>query len=88
MGVQARFWVSEAKQTTGADSPPAGGLIKLQAVGADENKQWSQYTPSGTIEISVTRPEAFEWFRTRLGKTIAITFDDVPEPSAPGSPSA
>lgn len=27
-----------------------------------ENKEWSKYTPSGNLTMSITNPDAFGWF--------------------------
>lgn len=38
-----------------------GGGTKVvlnAATTGDENKEWSQYTPSGTIEMHITNPDA------------------------------
>jgi len=39
-------------------------LVKLQAVtgGSDENKQWSKYTPSGSLHLTIDNPGAQEFF--------------------------
>jgi hypothetical protein len=38
--------------------------------------QWAKYTPSGRIEMSISAEGAQDWFEERLGKDVAITFDD------------
>lgn len=40
--------------------------VKLAAVyGKDgsENASWSKYTPAGSIELSITNPDAYEQFK-------------------------
>ncbi len=85
MSVKARFWVQKVdKQVV------SGGAIQrtvhLQAVvrasglpGADGNVEWSKYTPSGNLTMTVSQDGAGEWFEERLSKDVAITFDDVDE---------
>lgn len=38
-----------------------GQVVSLQAVTAErpENREWSQYTPSGELRLTVTNPDAF-----------------------------
>lgn len=40
-----------------------------------ENYTWSKYTPSGTLKMSVTNPDAVEYFE--LGKSYTLTFNKV-----------
>lgn len=49
--------------------------VKLCAVYGEgaENKSWSEATPSGSIEMLVTNPAAFEQFK--LGAKVLISFD-------------
>lgn len=81
--VHARFWVQ--KTTRQAIS---GGntqlIVELQPVirahglpGAEGNVDWSKYTPSGNILMTITAEGAQDWFEERLGKDVAITFGDV-----------
>lgn len=39
----------------------------------EENRSWSKYTPSGSIEMWVTNPAAFEQFEE--GKDYILTFE-------------
>jgi len=80
MAVKARFYVSEIKKT------PTDYLgVVLQPViratplpGAESNKSWSKYTPSGRIEMNVSNATgAAQWFDDHLGKDVSITFDEV-----------
>lgn len=40
--------------------------------GGDENQEWSKYTPSGYLEMTITNPAAFEQFEE--GAEYYITF--------------
>lgn len=74
MSVTARFYVSEIRKTA-AD---ACGVTLLPVIRpTDDNIQWSKYTPSGKFEMNVTADGAREWFESRLGKDVAITFDEI-----------
>lgn len=83
--VKARFWVQKVtKQAiSGGD---VSREVTLQPVirssgmpGAEGNTDWSKYTPSGEIRMVVTAAGAGDWFEERIGKDVAITFDDVDE---------
>jgi hypothetical protein len=50
MAVQARFWVSEVTK-----QPDGSSKVILTAVTSKENARWSQYTPYGKLEMSLTR---------------------------------
>ena len=55
------------------------GSVKLSVVcRGPENKKWAQATPTGELTMYVNQPEAFEWFKERLGKELALTFEDRP----------
>lgn len=77
MAVQARFFVDQITKHARFE----GSKFTLSPVTSSKpgNSDWSKYTPSGTIELNVTNPDAIAWFEDRLGKDIAITFDDRPE---------
>jgi len=76
MSVAARFYVREiVKQQV------SGGInhtVKLSPVvrPTDDNKEWSKYTPSGDISMTVTQESAGAWFEDRLGEDVSITFSD------------
>jgi hypothetical protein len=75
--VHARFYVAEATLT--AYGPKGSGKIKLQAVSrGDQNKQWAEATPAGTVEMSINNPAAFAWFAGLIGDDLALTFVPVP----------
>ena len=76
MTVQARFFVSEI--TKGAAGN--GTRIKLSPVTRGKhNADWAAATPVATFEMSVNNPAAAAWFDERIGKELAITFEDRPE---------
>jgi hypothetical protein len=51
--------------------------VNLQPVinGSEENKSFSLYTPSGSIKLNITNPDAFSQFE--VGKEYLITFEEV-----------
>lgn len=80
MGVRAIFYVEEvAKTASGA------GKLKLRAAAKGDYAAWSHYTPSGTVELVCLNADATAWFDERIGKDVAIGFDDPTEADlAPG----
>lgn len=50
--------------------------VKLSAVSSgDDNKSWSKWTPSGTLSLTITNPEAFNQFK--VGKEYFLDFNEV-----------
>ena len=83
MAVVARFYVAQITKVAGGGyAPPAPrGTVTLRAVArGEENKAWASATPSGTVEMTIINSPAFVWFEERVGKDVAITFEDAPEP--------
>ncbi len=39
-----------------------------------DNKDWSKWTPSGTLTMSITNPSAFVWFE--VGKEYYLDFTE------------
>lgn len=73
MAVTARFYVSEITKFSGGTST----RIKLGAAcRGPENRDWARWSPSGTVELVVLNPPAVAWFEERIGKDVAITFED------------
>lgn len=72
--VQARFYVS--KVTKHAYNPDHLE-VTLQAVSrGEENKSWAAATPVGQMTLTIGNPQAARWFDERLGKDVALTFED------------
>lgn len=68
--VTAKFFV---KSITRHAHQPLAAQVELSAVSrGEENKAWSQYTPSGTMTMYITNPDAIEQFE--LGKEYLVTF--------------
>lgn len=80
--VVARFYVQSIQKNAG-DS----GQVTLSAVTSKENARWSQYTPSGSISMALTRKAsgARSTFEQMVGKECLVTFDfDAPPREEPG----
>jgi hypothetical protein len=77
MSVTARFFVDE--MTRRAHNPGHAAIVLKPAYRGEENKAWSEATPSGKIELYVSNPAAVdqfdEWMRT--GKDLHLTFEPV-----------
>lgn len=52
-------------------------VVKLSPVSGDANKQWSQATPSGQVEMAITNPAAVAQFE--VGKCYYLDFTPAPE---------
>lgn len=75
MAVTARFYVFESTKYAGGGE--GARRVKLNAVSrGPENKDWAKYSPSGSIELNILNPSAALWFDERVGKDVAITFED------------
>jgi hypothetical protein len=80
--VRAKFRCTEktSRTSTGGYGPtPPQPVdteeVKLQAVMGDENKEWSKWTPSGLLTMSITNPEALAQFE--VGKDYFLDFTPV-----------
>lgn len=73
MAVNAKFKVTELRQSLG------GGIgVTLQpnyqdAEGKRINQEWSEATPNGRIEMTITNPSASDQFA--LGREFTVTFE-------------
>lgn len=70
--VRAKFWVTEINHRHCRDSSEVNAEIKLEPVYDEDNKDWSKWTPSGSISMSVTNPGAIAQFE--LGKQYFVDF--------------
>jgi hypothetical protein len=80
MAVKARFYVHSILKTN--TDYVRVELNPVTRKTGDDNVDWSKYTPSGKIEMTVSKGTgAADWFERKLeaGEDIGITFDDLPE---------
>ncbi|WP_439611522.1 hypothetical protein [Reyranella sp.] len=85
MTVQAMFYVKEKREmTTGGKDPDRVVEVTLAAAfgtylkGLPENeanKEWSKYTPTGELKMTITNPAAFDQFD--IGCVYKLSFDKV-----------
>jgi len=75
MPVVAKFKVQSILSMHGGGTPLR--TVSLAPVSGPGNEEWSQYTPSGRIEMTITNPEAAKQFE--LGKDVLVTFCPVEE---------
>lgn len=83
MNVTAKFRCTSLNYLDpGVNSKDVIAQLKLSAVYGDgkENKEWSKYTPTGEITMTVTNPTAVDYFRP--GKEYYIVFNEAPVPEA------
>jgi hypothetical protein len=74
MAVRAKFKVTTITHHEQHDPSAVYATVKLQAVSkADaDNKDWSKWTPSGSLEMGITNPDAISQFE--LGKAYYLDF--------------
>lgn len=78
--VRAKMICSEIAQRPAYSGPNPQGTtetVKLTAVMGEENKEWSQYTPSGAVELCITNPAAVAQFK--VGKAYFVDFTPAAE---------
>ena len=74
MAVKCVFYVSGVeKRANGV------GVLNAQAAAKGPYKEWAQFTPSGTLQITSLNPAATDWFLERIGKDVTILIDDETE---------
>lgn len=74
MTVQARFYVAEITRYA---YNPDQAQVTLRAVSrGEENKTWAAATPAGEMKMTIGNPAAVKWFEERLGKDVALGFED------------
>ncbi len=78
MSVEARFYVTNVGHAANGV-----GTVTLQASTKGDYKEWSKYTPSGSVSLTCLNEKATEWFYERIGQDVAITFADAPEVPTP-----
>ncbi len=82
MVIEGRFQIISAISNAEAypGSTQEGGTVKLTAAYNDGvgNTDWSKYTPSGTITMSVTIESAFNWYLEHVGEVIRVRMSEVP----------
>ncbi len=80
MSVKAIFYVEELVMKPDPQTPAARvGTVKLRAVAKGPYGKWAKWTPYGEITLGTLNEKAFAWFEQRLGKDVALTFDDPTE---------
>jgi formylmethanofuran dehydrogenase subunit E len=76
MSVQARLYVAEMTRFA---YNPEQAQVTLRAVSrGPENKTWASATPVAEFKMTIGNAEAVRWFEERLGKDVAVTFQDRP----------
>lgn len=88
MQVQAMFYVASVTKHASAGDPtvsvvllPVTRNVKRNDDGTSDpnsyespNVQWSKYTPSGKIELTITAEGAQSFFEDNLGKDVPLLF--------------
>ena len=85
MSVKAKFkcasvqpYSNDGGETVAGKNISMNAVIAYNADGSrnDENEAWSAATPSGTLNIHISNPAAFDQFEA--GKDYYLTFEEVP----------
>lgn len=77
--VRCKMRVTEKKDVAHWDAKKPGKsmtVVKLTAASGEGNRTWSEYTPSGTIELSITNQAAIDDFQ--LGSSFYVDFTPAP----------
>lgn len=82
--VRARFWVQKLTKQAVSQNGIAVHVELAPVVRGkgqpgydpEANVDWSKYTPSGSIQLTLTTEAAADWFEQRIGQDVAITFED------------
>ena len=85
--VRARMFVSQVARQAGDTS-----TVSLRVVSrGTENASWSKFTPSGQVELTLTRlaSPAFAFFNENVGKEVYVDFTlaDIPVCTQCGEPA-
>jgi hypothetical protein len=80
MAVRAKVRVTGRHESTSIQKD--GGVQQvtvtmLPVYDEGENSQWSKYTPSGELRLTITNPDAYNQFK--LGKAFFVDFSEVAE---------
>jgi hypothetical protein len=74
MSVKCVFYISGVeKRANGV------GVLNAQATAKGPYKEWAQFTPSGTLQITSLNAAATDWFLERIGTDVVLTIDDATE---------
>lgn len=74
MSVRAKF-KCQSKVMHGEGNQQYAALSFNASYGeGKDNKDWSRWTPSGSLTMSITNPSAFDWFE--VGKEYYLDFSE------------
>lgn len=81
--IHARFWVqkvtlqavSQGQIQRHVELAPVVRATGQPGYDPEGNVDWSKYTPSGKIELSITAEAAGAAFEAAVGRDVAITFE-------------
>jgi hypothetical protein len=74
MKVRAKFFVNAIEMYS---APADSGSVKLLATNQKDgdNTDWSKWTPSGSVQMMITNPTAFEFFKDAMKGNKPIYLD-------------
>jgi hypothetical protein len=77
MNVRAKFYIESVTEIRSQGSDWKAKSIKARPVMGEANKQWSEASPSGSLELMITNPKAYEQFQA--GQFVYLDFSEAPE---------
>lgn len=81
MSVSARFYVAKITKNAGSFGNHLNVTLLPVTRKTGDNIDWSKYTPSGSIEMTVSSEAgAYDWFESMIGKDVAISFSPAEDP--------
>lgn len=80
MSIRCKMLVASKSDQFNTYDKSKSTVVRLQPVSGDENKTWSKWTPSGSIELNINNPEAVDRFK--LGGTYFVDFTEAPATEA------
>jgi len=80
VSVVAKFKCDRVEKQGQGDDAFANVWLTPVIADTDENKTWSKYTPSGSMNMGITNPAAFDQFVE--GAEYLITLEMVSQPEA------
>ena len=82
MGVRAKFYVESVALSADQGQKESTNNVVLKAAMGDDNKEWTKWTPSGSIQMQINNPAAVEQFKP--GQYVDVLFEPLPfEPVKP-----
>jgi hypothetical protein len=73
MSVRAKFRCQSIKEMPGGEGTMKEVVLNPVYGNGEENKQWSKWTPSGELKMTITNPSAYDQFKVNGEYYLDIT---------------